>query len=51
MFYNGNKDMADRTVLKLSDAFAVKKDHIGLEVEAIMQNIHFGINRELMEKR
>ena len=48
VFYNGLKNEPDRQVLKLSDAF----HHQGgcLECEAIMLNINYGQNRELMEK-
>lgn len=42
------KEEPDRQVLKLSDAF--ETDGGCLECEAIMLNINFGHNRELMEK-
>ena len=48
VFYNGLKDEPDRHVLKLSDAFQTEGGC--LECEAIMLNINYGHNRELMEK-
>lgn len=48
VFYNGLKEEPDRQVLKLSDAF--EADGGCLECEAIMLNINYGHNRELMEK-
>lgn len=48
VFYNGLKNEPDRQVLKLSDAF--QTDGGCLECEAIMLNINYGQNRELMEK-
>ena len=50
VFYNGDKAVPDRSVLKLSDAFE-KEDSTGMyEWSAIMLNINAGHNRELMEK-
>lgn len=48
VFYNGLKAEPDRQVLKLSDAF--QTDGGCLECEAVMLNINYGQNRELMEK-
>ena len=48
MFYNGLKDEPDRQMLKLSDAFQTEGGC--LECEAIMLNINYGQNHELMEK-
>lgn len=48
VFYNGLNDEPDRQVLKLSDAFQTEGGC--LECEAIMLNINYGHNRELMEK-
>lgn len=48
VFYNGMKEEPDRQMLKLSDAFQTEGGC--LECEAIMLNINYGKNRELMEK-
>lgn len=48
VFYNGVKNEPDRQVLRLSDAFQTKGGC--LECEAVMLNINYGKNRELMEK-
>ena len=48
VFYNGLKNEPDRKVLKLSDAFMNSGGC--LECSAIMLNINYGSNRELMEK-
>ena len=48
VFYNGLKNEPDRQVLRLSDAFQTKGGC--LECEAVMLNINYGHNRELLEK-
>lgn len=48
IFYNGLKNEPDRQALKLSDAFYTEGGC--LECEAIMLNINYGNNLELMEK-
>ena len=48
VFYNGMKNEPDRQTLKLSDAFQTEGGC--LECEAIMLNINFGKNRQIMEK-
>ena len=48
VFYNGLKEEPDRQVLCLSDAFLT--DGGCLECKAVMLNINYGHNRELMEK-
>ena len=61
VFYNGRKDEPDRMELRLSDAFIRTQAGNGgnsvqeqkepcLEVKAIMLNINYGKNRELMEQ-
>ena len=40
IFYNGIKEMPDRTVLRLSDAYSVKDEHPALELAAVMLNIN-----------
>ena len=48
VFYNGTRQEPDRQVLRLSDAF--ESNDGCLECEAIMLNINYGHNRQLMEK-
>ncbi len=54
VFYNGTRRQPERMELRLSDAF-IRNEHIPedrqpcLEVRAIMLNINWGCNRELME--
>lgn len=48
VFYNGLNDEPDRQVLKLSNAFQTEGGC--LECEAVMLNINYGRNRELMDK-
>lgn len=52
VFYNGTKTEPERSELKLSDLFiqSSKNSIPALECTAIMLNINFGYNRELMEK-
>lgn len=64
VFYNGRKEEPDRTELRLSDAFMRRRmaalenrenrepgnQESCLEVKAIMLNINYGKNRELMEQ-
>mgnify|MGYP000632870699 CR=1 FL=1 len=49
VFYNGIKEMPDRTVLRLSDAYSVKDEHPALELAAVMLNINRGHNEKLKE--
>ena len=49
IFYNGIKEMPDRTVLRLSDAYSVKDEHPALELAAVMLNINRGHNEKLKE--
>lgn len=50
VFYNGDKEVPDQKVLKLSDAFE-HEDLTGMyEWSAVMLNINAGHNQELMEK-
>ncbi len=50
VFYNGKRKVEDRVVLKLSDSFEDDGRESHLEVKAVMLNINYGRNRELMEK-
>ena len=47
IFYNGEKDQPDRSILKLSDAYSVKEEHPALELTAVMLNINRGHNEKL----
>ena len=48
-FYNGSKDMPDRTVLKLSDSFADDMDP-DVELKVTMVNVNCGHNERMMSK-
>ena len=50
IFYNGEEKQPDRKVLCLSDAFKNKDQKGCLECEAILININYGQNKELMER-
>ncbi|MBR5756230.1 MAG: hypothetical protein IKX96_01595, partial [Firmicutes bacterium] len=55
VFYNGDTELEDEKILKLSDAYINKefagKDYIpSLEVKALLLNINYGRNAELMEQ-
>ena len=50
VFYNGTKDEPDRQVLKLSDSFPDDGIPSHLEVIAVVLNVNYGHNRELMER-
>ncbi len=46
-FYNGNSEIEDRRVLKLSDAFNGQSD---IEVNVTLLNINYGRNKELLDR-
>lgn len=50
VFYNGKKDVPERQVLKLSDAFTDRRHKSDVELTVQMYNINYGHNKELMEK-
>lgn len=50
VFYNGNHQVPDKQVLKLSDSFENKNVAPDVEVMVHVLNINFGHNKELMEK-
>ena len=51
VFYNGLKKEPERKILRLSDSFGGGQDEeVALECTAIMLNINYGYNQELMEK-
>ena len=49
VFYNGQKEVPDRSILKLSDAFQVKDEDAELELTTIMLNINPGHNDGLLK--
>lgn len=50
VFYNGEKDMPEEQILRLSDAFENKNQEADVEVKVRMLNINYGHNKELMER-
>lgn len=50
VFYNGRKDLPDKMVLRLSDAFEENASEAALECKATMLNINLGHNVKLMEE-
>ena len=49
VFYNGTKEEPDRQELRLSDSFIKQEEQPDLECRAVMLNINYGHNKELME--
>ena len=47
IFYNGEKEQSERSILKLSDAYSVKEENPALELTAVMLNINRGHNEKL----
>ena len=50
VFYNGEKTLAERMELKLSDNFIIPTDNPALELRVTILNINDGMNEELKEK-
>lgn len=50
VFYNGEKEMSDEKILRLSDAYETKKEEKSLEVTVRMINVNYGRSNELMKK-
>jgi hypothetical protein len=50
VFYSGTKDVADDSVLSLSDAFICKGEESDLELKVRVLNIYKGHNRGLMQQ-
>lgn len=50
VFYNGKKDLPERTEQKLSDLFTVKQKEACLEMKVQVLNINYGKNRRMMER-
>lgn len=48
IFYNGEEEMPDRQILKLSNAYTHLDGNPKLELEAVMLNINPGHNKELL---
>ena len=49
VFYNGTKAEPDRQELRLSDSFIKREEQPDLECRAVVLNINYGHNKELME--
>ena len=50
VFYNGQENMQEREVLKLSSLYAKKAEHVSLELETLVLNVNMGYNKILMER-
>ncbi len=51
VFYNGTSEEADRRIMRMSDAFSGEmKDNASLECTALVLNINYGHNKEIMQK-
>lgn len=50
VFYNGEKPLAERVELKLSDNFIIPTENPALELRVTILNINEGMNEELKEK-
>lgn len=50
VFYNGNRNMGEEKILKLSDAFSHGNAQSKMELEVKVLNINYGHNQKLMEQ-
>jgi hypothetical protein len=50
VLYNGEEDMPEECILRLSDAFETKKGESDVEIRVRMLNINYGHNQALMDK-
>lgn len=50
IFYNGTKKQPERLELRLSDAFEATDGEHSLECKAVMLNVNYGHNQEIMKK-
>lgn len=50
VFYNGQRDMPEKQILRLSDAFGDKKYKADVELTVQIYNINYGYNHVLLEK-
>ena len=48
VFYNGEREISDKQVLKLSDAYSIVESEISLELKVTVLNINQGHNEELL---
>lgn len=49
VFYNGEKDVPEQVIQKLSDAYVIADNDISLELKVVMLNINPGYNKKLLE--
>lgn len=49
IFYNGEQEMPEREIMRLSSLYTVKEERPKLELETVMLNIRPGHNQRLME--
>ena len=49
IFYNGEQEVPEREIMRLSSLYTVKEERPKLELEAVMLNIRPGHNQRLME--
>ena len=49
IFYNGQKNIDDKKILKLSDLYAVKADNYALDLTVQLLNINAGHNQQLLK--
>jgi hypothetical protein len=50
VLYNGEEDMPEECILRLSDSFESRKEESDVELKVRMLNINYGHNQELMDK-
>lgn len=50
VFFNGEKDVPERSIIRLSDSFKIELDETYLEFKTLVLNINYGKNKQLMEK-
>lgn len=50
VFYNGQKDMPEEQIMRLSDAFQNRSVEADVELKVRVLNINYGHNKELLEK-
>lgn len=50
VFYNGQKNLPERSILKLSDSFNTKLKDKSLEFQTIVLNINYGQNQTIMQR-
>lgn len=50
IFYNGQKDMPEEQIMRLSDAFQNRTVEADVELKVRVLNINYGHNKELLEK-